>query len=282
MAKKTSTAADDDDFDERLNLPRRNGYRKATWSLVLLLLLIGAAGYGFYRFMLEPGMADLKALRARLTQSDAWRTQLRDRSAALTTERDAVRADRDAVRSQLDALRAREAELQSAVATRDALLAELTAAHEALRQQFQSEIASGDVQIEQSEGRLALRVVDRVLFGSGQAELSEPGKAVLRRIGTSLARLPNRLVQVEGHTDSLPVAADSQAQFATNWELSTARATHVVRFLQDECGVPGERLVAAGLSQFRPVGDNRTANGRRRNRRIELTLLPMPARGAGR
>jgi chemotaxis protein MotB len=69
------------------------------------------------------------------------------------------------------------------------------------------------------------------------------------------------------------VSPGVREHYATNWELSTARATNVVRFLEEKCGIPGRRLVAAGYAQHRPVADNATEDGKRRNRRIEIALL---------
>jgi chemotaxis protein MotB len=80
---------------------------------------------------------------------------------------------------------------------------------------------------------------------------------------------------VGGHTDQMRVSnPETQERFPTNWELSTARATNVVRFLEDRGKLPGSRLVAAGFSQFRPVASNTTEQTRQQNRRIELVLLP--------
>jgi chemotaxis protein MotB len=112
-------------------------------------------------------------------------------------------------------------------------------------------------------------VGDRVLFASGQSTLNPRGEEVLGRVIAALGSLSDRRIRIEGHTDSTPVAADGS--FPTNWELSTARATTVVRFLEAQ-GVAGDRLVAVGYGPHRPVGDNRTANGRQRNRRIEIVL----------
>jgi chemotaxis protein MotB len=80
--------------------------------------------------------------------------------------------------------------------------------------------------------------------------------------------------QIGGHTDAQRiVSAEVREQYPTNWELSTARATTVVRFLAEKCGVPGSRLVAAGYARYRPVASNATEAGKQRNRRIEIALL---------
>jgi chemotaxis protein MotB len=83
-----------------------------------------------------------------------------------------------------------------------------------------------------------------------------------------------KVIRVEGHTDNVPVSSRLAEKFPTNWELSTARATNVVRFLQDKVGIAPARLEAVGMSEFHPVATNKTLVGRSQNRRIEIALLP--------
>jgi chemotaxis protein MotB len=91
-----------------------------------------------------------------------------------------------------------------------------------------------------------------------------------------LLALPKDAVfQVGGHTDNQPIKSEEvKARFPTNWELSAARATNVVRFLEETAGIPGKRLVAAGFSEFRPMASNKKEKTRAQNRRIEIALLP--------
>jgi hypothetical protein len=84
-----------------------------------------------------------------------------------------------------------------------------------------------------------------------------------------------KLIQVTGHTDDSPPTAKIRERFPTNWELSVARASNVVRFLQESAGIPGKRLIAAGFGQYRPVATNANHAGRARNRRIEIVLMPQ-------
>jgi chemotaxis protein MotB len=95
------------------------------------------------------------------------------------------------------------------------------------------------------------------------------------RVGAILAAINDKQIQVSGHTDQLPIGEKRSAQFPTNWELSVARATNVVRFLQEKANVPGDRLVASGYGEFHPVASNKTSAGRARNRRIEILLTPL-------
>src|SRR6185312_4221537 len=118
-------------------------------------------------------------------------------------------------------------------------------------------------------------LVDKVLFDSGEATISTRGAEVLQRVATVLASIDDKQIQVSGHTDDSPISPRLTAQFPTNWELSTARATNVVRFLSEKGGVPGKRLVASGYGPYQPIASNNNAAGRARNRRIEILLTPL-------
>jgi chemotaxis protein MotB len=110
-----------------------------------------------------------------------------------------------------------------------------------------------------------------------QVEISEDGQRLPLQVAPTLLRLPKLVFQVAGHTDDARVvSAELRGRYPTNWELSTARATNVVRFLQERGRVPGDRLVAAGFAKYRPVASNRTEPERAKNRRIEITLVQRP------
>ena len=117
---------------------------------------------------------------------------------------------------------------------------------------------------------LVIRLLtDRVLFDSGLAELKPAATPVLSKVAQILREERLHQVMVEGHTDPVPIAG---SVFPTNWELSTARASRVVRFLIAS-GVPSQRLSAAGYAYLHPIASNSTAAGRSRNRRVEIVLL---------
>ncbi len=111
-----------------------------------------------------------------------------------------------------------------------------------------------------------------ILFPSGSAEIEPGAVGIIDRIGEILKPLPNRL-RVEGHTDTRPIAT---AQFPSNWELSGARASRIVRLLESR-GVDPTRMSVAGQGEHQPIADNATAEGRNRNRRVTLLILDPPA-----
>jgi chemotaxis protein MotB len=89
--------------------------------------------------------------------------------------------------------------------------------------------------------RRSVRMVDKILFSSGEADITTQGIQVLERAGKVLKNTEKQVIRVEGHTDNVAVSSQLAQKFQTNWELSTARATNVVRFLQDEAGIAPER-----------------------------------------
>lgn len=123
-------------------------------------------------------------------------------------------------------------------------------------------------------GRMVIKMRSRVLFTSGSAKLLGYGKRTLARIAKVLKTVKGSHFQVAGHTDNVAI---KKGDFKDNWELSTARALTVVKYLQGK-GVDGAALSAAGFAEYQPVARNRTAWGRQVNRRIEITLLPQITR----
>ena len=123
--------------------------------------------------------------------------------------------------------------------------------------------------VDVTERGIVIHFTDRVLFDLGRAELRPDAERVLRGVFDVLASWPHH-IRVEGHTDNLPIET---VQFPSNWELSTARAARVVRFVVEEGKIPPERLSAAGYGEYRPIADNGTAAGRARNRRVDVVLL---------
>jgi chemotaxis protein MotB len=103
---------------------------------------------------------------------------------------------------------------------------------------------------------------------------------VLRKIATLLAEHPQLKIHVVGHTDNLPIRPEARGRFASNWELSTARALAAVHFLTEKAGVDPRRVGAVGYGEYRPLADNATAEGRAKNRRIAITILPDELAGA--
>jgi len=135
---------------------------------------------------------------------------------------------------------------------------------------FRKMIDAGRVRISVRRGRIVLSLHNDVLFDEGKTDLKPEGKTALAEIGQALKTVSARSFQVAGHTDNLPI---KNKDFASNWELSTARAVVVVKFLAQQ-GVSPAALSAAGYGEFDAVASNTDAQSRSKNRRIEISLVP--------
>ncbi len=117
--------------------------------------------------------------------------------------------------------------------------------------------------------KVILRMESVILFDTGSADLKDSAKPVIRKIGEILKTLDNE-IQVQGHADDRPI---NTREFPSNWELSTKRATNVVKFLIDECDIDQKNLTATGNAEFRPIVPNDSEYNRQKNRRIDIAIF---------
>ena len=231
--------------------------------------------------------AEIKRLQDEITARDK---QIEDRNREVATLQ-AKLDDAAALNQQLtgalekagqsvDSLVAKSTSLKQALADTKARLEELRKAQEAAQKRaallkslalkFKKMVDSGDLKIVIRDGRMTLQLRNDVLFDSGKVAIKKGGKDALTEVGQILGTLTDREFQVAGHTDNVPI---STARFPSNWELSTARAVQVVKYLVD-AGVKPELLSAAGYGEFDSVASNETTEGKAKNRRIEIVLQP--------
>ena len=142
---------------------------------------------------------------------------------------------------------------------------------DALNQKLAGELGADQAQITQLQNQLKVTMVNEVLFAEGGWTLSPKGEAALAKIAPTLAGLKGQQIVVEGFTDNVPIGAHLKARFPSNWELSAARATDVLRFLVSK-GVPANTISAQGFGDSRPVASNDTPEGRAKNRRVEIVI----------
>ncbi|GJL67762.1 MAG: hypothetical protein NPIRA06_03970 [Nitrospirales bacterium] len=128
--------------------------------------------------------------------------------------------------------------------------------------------------VTQHHDRLVLTMLGQILFESGEADLTPLGLTIMKQVGQVLVTLPGKSIQVEGHTDNHRIYGQLQKQYPTNWELSTARATTVLRYLIEQTGMNPNQFSATGYADRRPVMTNETEEGRAQNRRVEIVLYP--------
>ena len=146
--------------------------------------------------------------------------------------------------------------------------------YENLLENMKSEIEKGKITITQLRGKLKVNMLDEILFDSGETTINPQGIEVLKRVGSILLNVKDKAINIEGHTDNVPIGAELSKKYPTNWELSVARAANVARYLQEKSSINPILLSATGFGEYRPVATNETEEGRAKNRRIEIVLIP--------
>jgi chemotaxis protein MotB len=252
----------------------------------------------------------LAGLQQNLDQEATQRKAAEQRAAELAKEREALAASSSELNSELGNVRGQITDLEQKLASGSASSQEeiaklqkqaseleanaariaaaleqerlakeeeikrLTRTQEELSKSLQDEISKGNITIQQVRDRLTINMVDRVLFDSGQAQVKPAGIKVLKQVGDVLKTVTDKQIRIEGHTDNVPISSKLQDRFKTNWELSAARATTVVRYLIDQGGADRQYLSAVGYADTHPLASNDSEEGRSSNRRIEIVLYP--------
>jgi len=228
---------------------------------------------------LEKKVAELEKQKAALQQENA------NIKSTLEAKRDKLANEVVSLKNQVSENANRIAELTATVdrlnkqkqllaEEKERAISDMKHTYDSLVSELRQEISDGAVQITQLKDKLTVNLVEKILFDSGSAEIKKNGKKVLDRVADILKPLKNQQIKVEGHTDNVPISSRLADRFPTNWELSTERATTVVRYLQER-GVGPSLLSAEGYAEFHPVAANDTDENKAKNRRIEIVLVPI-------
>ena len=172
------------------------------------------------------------------------------------------------LKNELEAGSQRIAELESVIAAKDAALTNLKDAISRALTDFEGK----GLTIEQRDGKIYVSLENKLLFNSGSWTVGTEGKIAVQQLGSVLAQNPDISVLIEGHTDNVPYGGSGQIK--DNWDLSTKRATAIVQILRQNANINAENLTAAGRGEYAPVATNDTAEGKAKNRRIEVILTP--------
>lgn len=151
-----------------------------------------------------------------------------------------------------------------------------TATYQKLDAQLKADLATDQLQIEQLQNLVRLTLASGILFPEGGWELNETGKAMLAKLAPALQDLSDQRIVVKGFTDDVPIGDGLRQRFAGNVELSKARADAVAGFLTAQ-GVPAALITSVGLGESHPVASNSSADGRAKNRRVEIDIVEAPA-----
>ncbi len=241
--------------------------------VVAALVLSGCVSAGKYDEAVARATvteAKLGKTTAALHQSEEHLEQQRRELVQLGSQLSNVSKSSDALKfatvAQVAELEHRLAELKAAQAASDAR----AALYKDLTLRLKRQIDDGNLSLVVRDGRMVLQLPNDVLFDSGRTELKPAGKKALEAVAEVMRSIQNRHFQVAGHTDNVPIR---NAPFASNWELSTGRALGVVHYLTSK-GVDPQMLSAAGYSDVDPIAKNDSNEGKKKNRRTEITLQP--------
>jgi chemotaxis protein MotB len=231
---------------------------------------------------------DLKAQIEKLNGNVAGLTKERDNLTADNRKlEDLLKAKTDELTRNITELRQKSADLENENARFKGDIANLQKArveevqktsktYEEMLEKMKNEISQGQVTISELKGKLTVNMVDAILFDSGKAEVKPAGLAVLQKVIDILKTVKDKSIRIEGHTDNVQISGALTRKYPTNWELSAARAVNVTRYLQQQGIDPGV-LSAVAYGEFHPVAGNDSEEGKARNRRIEIILVPKEA-----
>ncbi|MCR4331817.1 MAG: OmpA family protein [Sulfuricaulis sp.] len=142
-----------------------------------------------------------------------------------------------------------------------------------LRERLSKELTDKNVEIEQLRGQLSVRMLDKIVFKSGSADILPQGTEVLDKLADAIKDSTDT-IRVEGHTDDTPISDKLKVKYPSNWELSAARASAVARYFETKHFINPKRLESLGFSMYHPVAPNDSDENKQRNRRVEIVLKP--------
>lgn len=228
--------------------------------------------YNATRASLDNLKASYDALEKNSSAAIAANSQKnRELLAQLEAKEQALAAENARLESLKKALEDRSnrvAELEKVIADKDAAMTALKNAISRALTDFEGK----GLTVEQRDGKVYVSMENKLLFSSGSWAIGAEGRRAVQQLGAVLGQNPDIAVLIEGHTDNVPYQGNSQ--LSGNWDLSTKRATAIVNILRENAEINPENLTAAGRGEYAPVATNDTAEGKAKNRRIEVILTP--------
>jgi chemotaxis protein MotB len=222
---------------------------------------------------LESEVESLKSITGTNEELAMQIQQLQDEKAALEEEK----ADLEA---QLEEMTQAKEELEEALALYEGAEREgkvlIEDAFERIKETLSDEIDAGKVNVSKGTLGVVIDIVGEYMFDVGKVDINPMGRIVLEKLAPLISELEGYFVGVIGNADNKPVVTPSlRKRFGTNWELSAHRGAVVVRYLVDKGELSPARMIAMGFGEFQPIEDNSTVEGRGKNRRIDIVLLPV-------
>ena len=206
------------------------------------------------------------ALKTNLDKNRELLAKLEAKEKALTAEQ----ARLDKLKNDLEASSKRLSELEQLIATKDANMKKLK---ESLTKSLKAFDGKG-LTVYEKDGKVYVSMENKLLFDTGSWAVNAEGKKAVVEVGKVLAQNTDVMVLIEGHTDNDKISGNIGGGIENNWDLSTKRATAIVTILTENKAINKQNLTAAGRGEFAPIATNDNAEGKAKNRRIEIILTP--------
>lgn len=233
-------------------------------SIMVMAMLCSGCLVAESKYMTKVDEADnlTKQVATLTDENTSLKKQSADQKEALEKNISNLETENAGLKDNLSQIKQKTQEVEKASNTYQELLKEM-----------KGEIAQGQITIKELKGKLTMDVVDKILFASGEAKVKKEGLEVLSRVVEVLKNVKDKNIRVEGHTDNIKITSRLAKVYPTNWELSSARALNVTKYLQEK-GIDPQVLSATAFGEHQPIADNTTPEGRAKNRRIAIILLP--------
>jgi chemotaxis protein MotB len=251
----------------------KTNYRKISWLIIGLMILSGCGVSKKVYQESQDNLAKAGAQNQSLSKDLAAANEANAKEVAgLKQTIGELEAGQQAQAKEIADLKEKAAQLDRA---KQDEIEKLKATHDSLVKELEGEIKKGEIKVTQVKDKLSVNMVEKILFDSGSVDIKPEGLKVLERVGEILKNVKDKQINVEEYTDDVPIGSKLASKFPTNWELSTARAVNVVRYLEDKVKLDPKMLSASGFAMNHPVAGNDTKEGKAQNRRIEIVLLPV-------
>jgi chemotaxis protein MotB len=252
-------------------------------AAVLLSSCVATSKFKASQYALQQAMTDsvalanqVRDLQANVAQQQTQINQMKLQLADMNTKNAQLMSQTNNTQSQLNSSQEQLASQQERLKQLQTLLQQQKEAVQNLKKKMTDALVgfnANDLTVTQKNGKVYVSLSENLLFPSGSAVVNPKGKDALSKLAAVLTLNPDISVDIEGHTDSIPI----RGKYMDNWELSTARANSIVRILVDDYQVNPMSVIASGHSQYDPVAPNSTADGRAQNRRTDIILSPKLA-----
>ena len=252
----------------------------ARWSVVIAFLLAVSGCMvtkGTYLKKVDENETLKKQIAAANILNENQKKEINRQTGEISELNNILIAKQDDLSKKIAEQRSQNALLKKEIGdlqkSKEEKIQEVSKTYGEMLEKMKSEVAKGQVTITELKGKLTVNMVEAILFDSGKAEVKSDGLKVLGKVTDVLKNVKDKSIRIEGHTDNIRIKGALAQKYPTNWELSAARAINVARYLQEQ-GIDPTLLSAAAFGEYKPIASNGTSEGRAKNRRIEIILIP--------